>query len=76
MQGAKEDTAKKTSVRKKAAEVKEFDDNGIVFFPEKLARLNAILDKAILLPHGNDKNHIQKKVSGKATKSIKGKSKQ
>ncbi len=42
------------------------------FFPEKLARLNAIHGKAILLPHESDKNHIQKRVPGKATKKIKG----
>jgi hypothetical protein len=51
----KKNTIKKTSARKKVVKAKKFDDNGVVFFPEKLAKANALLSKAILLPRGKNK---------------------
>jgi hypothetical protein len=43
-------TIQKSSTSKKVVKAKKFDDNGVIFFPEKLARLNAILNEAFL--HG------------------------
>jgi len=41
-------TSRKNSGTIKITKTKKFDDNGIVFFPEKLAKANALLDKAFL----------------------------
>lgn len=43
----------KTRKAVKVAKTKDFDE--VVFFPEKLARVNALLEKAILFPHDRNK---------------------
>jgi hypothetical protein len=51
---AKKNTAQKTSEKKKPKRnFTTIDDE--VWFPEQLAKVNALLSKAILLPHGKNK---------------------
>ena len=51
----KQTTRKTSKTRKPAKIVKTKDVDEVVFFPEKLARANALLEKAILLPHDRKK---------------------
>ena len=59
----KRTTRKNPKIRKpvQAFKTKNFDE--LVFFPEKPAKVNALPDKAILLPHDGDKKAKKNKTN-------------